>query len=153
MTVPDVEPADTGDADSVVDLWIDLAESQRVHGSHLHGEPNRTPIREAILRHVAGDRLLVARGDGVLGFVMFSIEEGDYEQDLRRGLIENLYVRPDARNEGVGSALLSRAEARLDEHGVDAVSLEVMADNERARQFYRSHGYDPHRVEFEKPLE
>lgn len=152
MTVAAISPAETEDADSVVDLWIDLAAGQRDHGSHIHAESNRTPIREAILRHIAGDRLLVARSDGILGFVMFSVEQGSYEQDLRRGLIENLYVRPEARGEGVGSALLSRAESHLAERGVDAVSLDVLADNERARRFYRAHGYDPHRVEFEKPV-
>jgi ribosomal protein S18 acetylase RimI-like enzyme len=152
VTVATITPAETEDADRLVDLWIELAESQRDHGSHIRGEPNRTPIRESILRHIAGDRLLVARSDGIRGFVMIAVEGGSYEQDLRRGLIENLYVRPDARNEGLGSALLSRAESQLTDRGVDAVTLDVMADNERARRFYREHGYDPHRVEFEKPV-
>lgn len=152
MTVATISPAETAEADTVVNLWIDLAESQRDHGSHIHGEGNRTPIRESILRHIASDCLLVARSDGILGFVMFSVEQGSYEQDLHRGLIENLYVRPDSRGEGLGSELLSRAESQLAQRGVDAVSLDVMADNERARRFYREHGYGSHRVEFEKPL-
>lgn len=150
--MPAISPAGSEDVDDLVDLWIELAESQRDHGSHIRGESNRTPIRESILRHIAGDRLLVARNDGILGFVMFSIEQGAYEQELRRGLIENLYVRPDARNEGVGSELLSRAESQLAKRGVDAVTLDVMAKNERARRFYRTHGYALHRVEFEKQV-
>lgn len=153
MTVVEIELADTPDADRIADLWVELAEGQRAHNSHILGTPNRTPIRESILRHIAGDRLLVARRDDILGFVMFAHEQGTFEQDVDRGTIENLYVEPDARNEGIGSALLSRAESCLGERGVDTISLNVMAENGKARRFYRRHGYGTHRVEFEKDLE
>lgn len=153
MTVVEIEVADTADVDSVVDLWVDLAQSQRTHGSHIPGEANRTQIRESVLRHITADRLLVARRDGVVGFVMFSLEQGSFEQDRTRGVVENLYVEPESRNDGVGSALLSHAESRLETRGVDAVFLNVMAENEAARRFYRRHGYGTHRLEFEKAID
>lgn len=148
VTVPSMDAADT-----IVELWLSLAAGQREHGSHLLAAENRTRIRESVIRHIATDQLLVAREDGIRGFVMFTIEDSDYEQDVRRGIVENLFVVPGYRNEGVGSELIAAAEKRLTAHGVDVVALEVMASNDDAERFYREHGYEPHRIEFEKRIE
>lgn len=150
-----IGPGETSEADAIVDLWMDLAAGQRDHGSHIQTTDNRTRIRESIIRHIVGETLLVARaGDGELaGFVMFTVESTGFEQDLQRGVIENLYVVPDVRNEGVGSALLDATHELLEARGVDAVALDVMASNEKARRFYRRHGYEPHRVEMERSVE
>jgi ribosomal protein S18 acetylase RimI-like enzyme len=91
--------------------------------------------------------------DGLLGFVMFGPETGRYAQDVSRGVVRNLYVRPDCRGEGVGAALLGAAEAALADRGVEVVALESMAGNGAARRFYRRRGYTPHRVELERTLE
>lgn len=149
----DIQVADADDADAVVEMWLTLAESQRQYGSHIPADPNHTQIRESALRHITGEQLLVARTDRRCGFVMFTVEQGTFEQDVTRGIVENLYVRPEYRSEGVGSELLAAAEQRLDERGADTVALNVMADNEAARQFYRRHGYVPHRLEVEKSVE
>lgn len=141
-------------ADPIADQWIDLASDQREHGSHILPGPNRDAVREAVLRRLVADELLVARENGDrLGFVMFGVETGKYDQDVTRGVVQNLYVVPEARGEGVGSDLLAAAERALADSGVDHVALEVMADNEDARRFYRRHGYAPHRVELEKRVE
>jgi len=103
-----------------------------------------------LLRYAAGDRVLVARRESICGFVMFSIEHGEFEQDVTRGVVENLYVDSGRRSEGIGSELLSAAETELYDRGADVISLGVMAENEDARRFYRRHGYDVYRVEMEK---
>lgn len=94
-----------------------------------------------------------ARAEEPRGFVMFSVESGRYGQDVSRGVVDNLYVRPGARDRGIGAELLAAAERTLREAGVDAVSLDAMAGNEGARRFYRRHGYAPHRIEYEKELD
>jgi len=149
----EITTPDATDAEELCDLWVSLAESQRTHDSHLLPEANRSQIRETIVRHVVSDRILVAKEEDIIGFVMFATETGSYEQDATRGIIENLYVVPDERNEGIGTQLLKRAETRLAETGVDTIVLEVMAPNEAARRFYRKRGYRPHRIELEKSLE
>ena len=139
--------------DRLVDLWVQLAESQRKHGTHIQAADNRAQIRESIVRHLVSDRLFAAQDDGIIGFVMFRIESESYEQDGRRGIVENLFVRAERRGEGIGAALLTAAERELTAQGVDVVALEVMADNDTARQFYRKQGYEPHRIELEKSVE
>ena len=141
-------------ADRLTEMWVDLARDQRSYGSHLLGPENRPVIRETVVQRIVAGTLLVARREGsVVGFVMFTVEHGRYEQDVRPGLVENLYVAPDARREGIGSALLRAAEERLVADGATVVQLEAMADNESARQFYAAHGYTPHRLTLEKPTE
>ncbi len=147
-----IEAGDSDDIDAVTELWVQLAAGQREHGSHLLPEENRTAIRESVARHAVGDTLLVARAEGVVGFAMVVIETGTFEQDCTRGVVENLYVVPERRGEGVGTALVEAAEATLADRGADVVSIEVMADNGRARELYRRLGYDPHRIELEKPV-
>lgn len=137
-------------AEELVEMWLSLADGQRRFESHLLVAENRARIREAICNHIATGRLLLAREDEIRGFVMFTVEVGGYEQDLRRGIVENLYVDPEYRDEGVGATLLGQAEEQLAEQGVDVVALEVMVDNEAGRRFYRRHGYEPHRLELEK---
>ena len=147
ITTPAASP------DDLADLWVDLAESQRAHDSHILPADNRPRIRQSIAEHLVQDRVFVARDQGTtLGFVMFTIERAAFKQDVLRGIVENLYVRPERRSEGIGSALLSAAEESLTEQGVDAIALEVMARNEAARQFYQRAGYEARRMELEKPI-
>lgn len=142
------------DVDTIVDLWVRLAESQRAHGSHLFGDQNRTAVRETVVQRIVAENVRIARLDRqIVGFVMVTIDSGRYEQDETRGIIENIFVEPAHRNQGIGSELLSAAEELLREAGADVLTLEAMADNESARQFYRAHGYTPHRIELEKPTE
>jgi ribosomal protein S18 acetylase RimI-like enzyme len=115
---------------------------------------NREAIAATVLTHIVADETLVARRDDVIaGFVTFEAATGRYEEAVDRGIVHNLYVRPADRNEGLGGRLLAAAEDRLAEQGIEVVSLEVLADNEAARRFYRRAGYQPHRLTVEKSLD
>lgn len=150
----EITTASTDDIDAVVDLWVELARGQQAYGSHLCGAENRPTVRETIVQRIVTDDLLIARREGTIcGFVMVTIARGRYEQTVTRGIIENLYVAPQHRREGIGTALLEAGEQRLADAGATVVSLEAMADNDTARQFYAAHGYTPHRIELEKPTE
>jgi len=157
-----VEPTETDDADEIVDLWVDLAAEQEQYGSHLSADANEGAIRESILQAIVTGGLVVARSEAgddfeappgtILGFVMFGFETGGLETTVTRGVIENLYVRPECRDQGVGSTLLDDAVAHLAERGAEEVKLEVMAPNEGARRFYRRHGFQPHRVQLTRSV-
>ncbi|WP_115863799.1 GNAT family N-acetyltransferase [Halorussus litoreus] len=167
-----VDPGQVVDASAVADLWVDLAADQREYGSHLLADENREAIRDVMARRAVAGELLVARSSDsesgrksdresdrtpdwrdIVGFVTFGVESGRYESDAVRGAIENVFVVPDRRGEGVGSELLAAAEHALVDGGADVLSLEAMADNEAALRFYRRHGYSPQRVELEKWVE
>jgi ribosomal protein S18 acetylase RimI-like enzyme len=154
--VSDVEirPPDPDEVEAVAEMWVALAADQRAHRSHLLAAENREVVRRSLARQVIADGVRVAERDGSLvGFVTFAPETGDYQTDVDRGVVHNLYVCPDVRGDGVGTDLLAVAERALAERGAEVVALEAMAANDRARRFYERHGYAPTRVEFEKRVE
>ncbi|NHN41608.1 GNAT family N-acetyltransferase [Halorubellus sp. JP-L1] len=51
------------------------------------------------------------------------------------------YVHPDHWGERVGHRLLERVADRLRDRGFEHLRIPVLADNDRARQFYVDHGY------------
>jgi GNAT superfamily N-acetyltransferase len=55
--------------------------------------------------------------------------------------IEDLYVRPEERRQGVGRALLEAVEKRCTAHGVSYVEAQV--EDEEAAAFYTALGYEP----------
>jgi ribosomal protein S18 acetylase RimI-like enzyme len=57
------------------------------------------------------------------------------------GKIITIDVMPPAQHSGLGTLLMSSAEAGLKQAGCDYVSLEVAVDNEPALNFYKKHGY------------
>ena len=57
------------------------------------------------------------------------------------GKIITIDVAPQAQHSGLGTLLMTAAEAALKQAGCDYVSLEVAVDNEPALNFYKKHGY------------
>jgi len=88
---------------------------------------------------------LVATDDAVLGYIV-----GDRVMNRRMavGHIKNLAVHEEYRGQGVGRALLGRGIDVLTEQGVEALKLEVRAENERALELYHSCGFE-HRATIE----
>jgi len=148
-----IEVADGDDVDALVDLWVSLVDGQRPYGAHLFAAANRDRVREFLANFVATGSVVVARDARVVGFVMFRIESGAYEQDVTRGFVDNVFVRPERRGEGIGSDLLAAAEDALAERGADVAALSVLVDNEAAQRLYERRGYRPHRITMERPLE
>jgi ribosomal protein S18 acetylase RimI-like enzyme len=145
-----VRAATGDDVAAVAELWVALAREQRTHGSHLLPASNREQARGLVAQYVHADGVGVADDGGVLGFVMFHVETGFFDTDATRGVVDNVYVLPGARGEGVGSALLEYAEAELAERGATVLAVEALWENEAARRLYERRGYDPHRVTFEQ---
>lgn len=96
---------------------------------------------EQILADASLGRVLLASQRGeVQGYLIlafgFSIEYRG-----RDAIIDELYVRPEARRRGVARALLDELERASPAWGVHALHLEVEGDNTNAEQLYRRRGY------------
>lgn len=57
--------------------------------------------------------------------------------------VDGLFVAPDRRREGVASRLLDRMEAWGRERGCEHARLAVHVDNDAARAFYETRGFEP----------
>ena len=122
----------------------DLAEPLALLEAALRdGEPVPEGLAEKLRRSIeAGDiEVLAARTqDQILGVAVLA-----YRPNIPTGAlfasIEDLYVRPEARRQGVGQALLTAADERCKAHKISYV--EVQVEDEAAESFYKTLGYRP----------
>lgn len=116
-----LRPAGPEDADAVSALWL------RSRGA----APMPPPVRPAEeVTAYLGDRVVA----GTVWVAQSTALEGML--DLAEGWLESLYVAPDRRRRGVGTALLDLAKAL----SPDGFGLWVFSSNAPARAFYRSQG-------------
>jgi GNAT superfamily N-acetyltransferase len=85
--------------------------------------------------------LLVAEGTAV-GYAAvalgFSLEFGG-----RSAFLDELYVRPPSRGQGIGAAALALLEDGCRQLGARSLALEVHLENSRAEALYRRSGFLP----------
>lgn len=80
--------------------------------------------------------ILVADFNGtIIGMIDFWIT-------FETGQINQITVLSPLRKKGIGSILLKEALSRMESAGVEQVTLEVRVQNETAKQFYRSFGFE-----------
>jgi ribosomal protein S18 acetylase RimI-like enzyme len=85
---------------------------------------------------VESGRSWVAELDGaVVGMALARVSSP------RLGRLTDLYVRPHERGRGVAKALVHEVVRALDDEGVEALDLEVMASNAVARAVYQRWGF------------
>ncbi len=76
----------------------------------------------------------------VVGYVVvtfvFAMEFGG-----RVAVVDDFYVRPEARGDGLGKAAIAAVRRACEELGVRAMRVEVGAENAVARAVYRSAGF------------
>ncbi|MEM1251022.1 MAG: GNAT family N-acetyltransferase [Cyanobacteria bacterium P01_H01_bin.21] len=56
--------------------------------------------------------------------------------------LDALCVLADCRNQGIGAQLIELTQSKAKEEGYNTLSLIVFADNVRAQQLYRQHGFE-----------
>jgi ribosomal protein S18 acetylase RimI-like enzyme len=61
--------------------------------------------------------------------------------DGRRAYVYHLAVLPERRREGIASLLMDDLEERLRAKGALKAKLQILAENEASRAFFRSRGY------------
>ncbi|HXW96555.1 MAG TPA: GNAT family N-acetyltransferase [Gemmatimonadales bacterium] len=97
--------------------------------------------------------LLLAEEDSgaPLGYVFTSTRD-DYFTHERLAHIEVLAVEPGAQGKGIGRALVDAAERWAKERGYRRITLNVFAQNSRAREVYQRLGYEPETIHYFKEL-
>ena len=113
----------------VVQLWVDVFGYDAPHN-----DPELVIDRKLA---VEDGLFFVATADGeVIGSVMAGY-------DGHRGWIYSLAVLPEPRHQGIGSALVARAETALVALRCVKINMQIAQGNEAVEAFYRSLGYEP----------
>ncbi|MEI2302441.1 GNAT family N-acetyltransferase [Ensifer sp. MJa1] len=84
----------------------------------------------------------------ILGYAYASLEGFDY-MALRgpAGVIHDLFVEPEMRNQGIGRMLVNAAVRELKGRGADLMVLSTAHPNEAARRLFAAAGFRPTMVE------
>jgi GNAT superfamily N-acetyltransferase len=134
---PTIRPARTGDVALLLALFGELAEYE-----HLEHELKATEeqLREALFGQRPAAEALIAERDGeALGYALFFPTFSSFLASTGVWL-EDLFVRPANRGEGVGKALLSAVAACVRERGGERLEWAALDWNELALGFYRRIG-------------
>ena len=99
-----------------------------------------------VVRMVAADQrhgfMLLARANGTAVGVAYAAAHLSAEHGGVIGWLEELYVVPEYRGQGVGSTLLGDVLEHAERLGWRGVELEVVAGHERAAALYVRHGFN-----------
>ncbi len=74
-------------------------------------------------------------------FVLFNTVQADPRPSPYTGYLYSFRVKPEFRNQGIGGALIKRAEEILVERAFQRVLIGVAKINDGARRLYERHGY------------
>lgn len=119
------------DYDRLVEIWTKAGLSHRPQGRDAN-EHFRTEIsRETAV-------FLGAEVDDMLVGVLLGTHDG------RKGWINRLAVLPGYRNRGIGSALVTEVEQRLNVLGIKIVTCLIEDGNDASGNFFESIGYVRH---------
>lgn len=88
-----------------------------------------------------GDLLVAEQGGELAGYLVITwgwgIESGGAE-----ALIDEMYVAPRYRNEGVGTLLMTEAQSRASAKDVKVIFLETEQNNPESRELYDRLGFE-----------
>jgi ribosomal protein S18 acetylase RimI-like enzyme len=142
--VPDVifRPAAREDEPALLRMMRILAEQEP--GSYFFDEP---AVREVLRKFLASPDLgqawvFLDRGTPV-GYMVLTFGYS-FEYHGRDSFIDELYIEPQYRRQGIGRRAMQFVEERASELGVNAIHLEVDQGNDGAAELYRRSGYDDH---------
>jgi ribosomal protein S18 acetylase RimI-like enzyme len=141
-----VREAKDEDAATVVSLIDELA----------GGEGEQSPVYQTyVLEYLAvdGNKVLLAERDGeAVGLISCSIRPNLYHA-ANSCLIEELIVREEAQDEGIGSMLIEEVIKRCIAGGCAEISVSTMPGNKRAIAFYKKLGFVDEALFLERHLD
>lgn len=140
MTPATLRPATVADVALILDLIRGLAEYERLPNEVVATEEG---LRTSLFGPVPAAEVVIAEVDGIAaGFALFF---HTYSTFLgRRGLwLEDLFVRPACRGQGIGRTLLAHLAEVAIARGCGRLEWSVLDWNESAIGFYRALGAVP----------
>jgi diamine N-acetyltransferase len=137
-----IRPAEPSDADTLVSLILELAAYEQLLDE---AEPSADNLRRQLgsEAHPQCEALLAETSDGeAVGFALFFHNYSTFLTNF--GLyLEDLFVRPTYRGEGIGFALLQRVAQIAHERGCRRLDWAVLDWNTEAIDFYDRFGAEP----------
>lgn len=154
-----IRPAEARDRNALAEQFLGLNRYENaITGDRRTDLEGADASLASALERVAGGEgvALVAELDGIVVghlFLVFKQDEPYVREELRPyAYVIELFVRDEARQAGIGTALMREAERLTRERGFSRLMVGVLAGNIRTEQLYARLGFRPHAIEMEKFL-
>lgn len=118
-----------------------LAQAFHAEDGHPLSEQGAAALRHTARGHPLARAWLVREAGRTVGYAVLGFGYG-IEYGGADAFVDDLYLVPDARGRGVGSAVLARLEAEARAMRLNALFLVVDPDNAAALRAYRRHGFE-----------
>jgi len=153
-----IRPAGLSDLPRLAELWKGLVTDPSA--SDLSIPPSEENVAawtafaaEVIKRDPSQVLVAVSEEGEVVGYILYVKRPASaIKRRPMCAVIYDLYVVPEHRRRGVGSALLERALSIMREGGMECVELSVWVGNEEARRLYRKFGFEEYIVQMRRVL-
>ena len=130
----EIRPATTGDAETIVQFNIEMAlESESLR---LEPEKVRRGVEKSLSDPSMGRFYIAYQGDEILGQIRVTQEWSDWN-DAEYWWIQNVYVVPSARKQGIYKALHNYVKNLAEAAGTCRLQLYVDAENMAAQAVYK----------------
>jgi len=150
-----IKSAQEADWPFIFDLSPRLAEVAKLtwHTEDTIQKMQDNYITEMLNKKSDSQVLLIAKKSDVsLGFI-HACERKDEISGETCGTVTLLAISPCAQGLGIGKQLMNAAESWAKSQGYRLLHLEVFANNNNAKGFYQSMGFEPETLHMIKPLE
>ena len=98
----------------------------------------------------SGSVVALLAGEPAVGLALLTLRPNVWYEGAVASLDE-LYVVPDERRHGIGTALLNAAEEECRQRGSELLEINVDGEDTDARRFYERHGYTNHEPDQTEP--
>jgi ribosomal protein S18 acetylase RimI-like enzyme len=142
--IPEIvfRPAYQEDEAALLRMMRNLAEQEP--GSYLFDEPVvQKALREFLGSRNFGQIWIFFAGETAVGYIVLTLGYS-FEFHGRDAFIDELYVEPQFRRQGIARRAVQFVEERARELGVNAIHLEVDDGNDPAAELYHRSGYQDH---------
>jgi GNAT superfamily N-acetyltransferase len=103
--------------------------------------PGPATLADRLATLLAGDRTFaILAGAPAVGVALVTLRPNVW-YDGPVALLDELYVRPALRGQGIGTAIIERLGTECAGRGVDAIEINVDEGDVDAQRFYERHGF------------
>jgi Sortase and related acyltransferases len=107
------------------------------------GRVARTALQQIVSEPLLGRVYLIQSDGQTLGYVVLTLGFS-LEFRGRDAFVDELYLRPSVRGQGIGKRTLQHAETVCRSLGVQVLHLEVKRANVKAQEIYKKFGFQDH---------
>jgi ribosomal protein S18 acetylase RimI-like enzyme len=137
-----LRPATNNDEAHLLRMMRNLAEQEP--GAYNFDEPVvRRVLHEFLATPDLGGAWIFSEGATPVGYIVLTLGYS-FEYHGREAFVDELYVEPQFRRQGIGRRAMRFVEDRAREMGVHVIHLEVDHGNDLALELYQRAGYQNH---------